>query len=86
MVNNCHEELVWLVSNRLRPVNKPIRARTILGPYLSEAQPPKKAKTQPSTQVTESTPEVAVRLKPNSTASDLKKTLKDWFAPGMIIP
>ena len=39
VINSCHEESVWLVSNKLRPVNIPDNRIIILGPYLSSAHP-----------------------------------------------
>ena len=80
-MNNCHRELVWLVSNRLKPVNIPIKRITILGPYLSEAQPPKRANIPPSNTQVDKTAEVATRVKLNSPSMDLKKTPKDMRSP-----
>jgi len=85
-MNNCHKELVWLVSNRLKPINKPIKRIIILGPYLSEAQPPKIAKAQLSTIEIEKTPEVAARVKSNSLSMDVKKTPKEKRVPKIAMP
>ena len=85
-MNSCHAVLVWLVSNRPKPVNKPIKRTTILGPYLSEAQPPKIANTQPSIVEVETTAEVATRVKLNSLAMDLKKTPKEKRIPVIVAP
>jgi len=78
--------LVWLVSNRLRPVNKPDKRMIILGPYLSKAQPPKIPNTTPNTIEIETTPEVAVLVKLNSLSMDLKKTPKEECAPIVVAP
>jgi len=85
-MNNCHKELVWPVSNRLRPVNKPIRRITILGPYLSKAQPPKIVNIPPSTIKIEKIEEVAARVKSNSPSMDLKKTPKERRIPQRVVP
>jgi len=72
-MNSCYWELVWLVSNRLKPVNRPIERITIFGPYLSKAQPAKKADTPASSILVDTTAEVAARVKSNSLSIDLKK-------------
>jgi len=83
-MNNCHVALTWLVSNKLKPVNKPIKKRTILGPYLSKAKPPKTLNTHKSSIEIEKTAEVVARLKSNSPAMDLKKTPKEVLVPKRI--
>jgi hypothetical protein len=80
-MNSCHEEFVWLVSNRLKPVNRPIERITILGPYLSKAQPAKTADTPASSILTDKIAEVAARVKLNSLCMDLKKTPKENCIP-----
>jgi len=85
-MNNCHKELVWLVSNMLKQVVKPIRRMMIFGPYLSRAHPPKTRTTQPKPIVIEITVEVIVRLRLNSAAMDLKKTPKERFIPASVAP
>ena len=85
-MNNCQAELVWLVSNRLKPVNKPIKRITILGPYLSEAQPPKKAHILASIILVDRIVDVTVRVRSNSLAMDLKKTPKESCMPRRTVP
>jgi len=80
-MNNCQAALVWLVSNRLKPVNKPIKKSTILGPYLSTAQPPKILNIDKSNIETEKIAEVVARVKLNSLSMDLKKTPKEALVP-----
>ncbi len=80
-MNNCHSELVWLVSNRLTPVNRPIKKITILGPYLSKARPAKKEHTPASIRLADRIVEVAARVKPNSLSIDLKKMPKEKYTP-----
>ena len=80
-MNNCHRELVWLVSNRLKPVNRPIKRITILGPYLSKARPAKKEHTPASIILADKIVEVAARVKLNSLSMDLKKTPKEKCIP-----
>ena len=85
-MNNCHRELVWLVNSRLKPVNSPISRTTILGPYLSKDQPPRKANTPPSIMLVDAIAEVAVRVRWNSPAMDLKKTPKEKCTPMRVVP
>ncbi len=80
-MNNCHKALVWPVSNRLKPTNKLINKTTILGPYLSRAQPPKRENIELSTMRAENIPEVAARVKLNSLSMDLKNTPKELYEP-----
>ena len=80
-MNNCQAALVWLVSNRLKPVNKPIKKRTILGPYLSKAQPPKILNIDKSNIEAEKIAEVVARVKLNSLSMDLKKIPKEVLVP-----
>ena len=80
-MNNCQAALVWLVSNRLKPVNRPIKKRTSLGPYLSKAQPPRILDRGKSNMETEKIAEVVARVKLNSLSMDLKKTPKEVLAP-----
>ncbi len=75
-MNNCHRELVWLVSNRLKPVKRPIERTTILGPYLSKAQPAKKAHTPARSILTDETAEVSARLRWNALSIDSKRHQK----------
>jgi hypothetical protein len=62
-------------------VDKPIKKNTILGPYLSMAQPPKTLNTQISSIETEKTAEVIARVRLNSLSMDLKKTPKEVAVP-----
>jgi hypothetical protein len=71
---NCQRELVKPVVIRPSPVNKPIRDNVTFGPYLSRAQPMKKAETPDNSRLTEKMEEVAARESPNSISNDLKKT------------
>lgn len=85
-MNSCHGELVWLVNNRLRPANRPIRRRTIFGPYRSIASPPTKAVMPASSILTDWMEEVTARLKMNSLSIDLKKTPKEICIPKSTVP
>ena len=85
-MNNCHRELVWLVSNRLKPVNKAIKRMTILGPCLSKDQPPKEAQTPASSKLVDKIVEVTARVKLNSLSMDLKKTPKEKCTPQIVVP
>ena len=80
-MNNCQDELAWLVSKRLRAIKKPIMKTIVLGPYLSKAQPLKGAAIEPSAMRAEKTAEVVARVKLNSFANDLKKTPNEVFVP-----
>jgi hypothetical protein len=85
-MNNCHEEVTWLVNSKLRPANRPIRRITSLGPYLSEAQPPNIANPLLNTDFNEMIQEVAARVKWNSFSIDLKKTPNDEWIPRRMVP
>ena len=85
-MNNCQEELVWLVNNNERPVKIPIRRITILGPYLSLVSPPPKAIKPISSILMELIEEVKARLKTNSLSIDLKNTPKVNCIPKRAVP
>ena len=85
-MNNCQDELVWLVNNRLRPVKIPMSRITILGPYLSIASPPPKAIKPVSSILRELIEEVKARLKTNSLSIDLKNTPKVNCMPKRAVP
>ena len=55
----------------------PIKRTTILGPYLSEAQPTRTTNIIPSTIEADATAEVAARVRLNSLSMDLKKKPKE---------
>ena len=80
-MNNCHGALVWLLVNKPKPVNRPIRKITILGPYLSRAQPPIKANDPQSNRLIENIADVAARVNRNSFSMDLKKMPKEFCIP-----
>jgi hypothetical protein len=86
VIYNCHAELVWLVNSKLRPENNPIIRITILGPYLSNAQPPNTANALANIIETEKTPEVTALVNSNSLSMDLKKTVNDERVPIVIVP
>jgi hypothetical protein len=69
-----------------RPVNNPIRKRMILGPYLSKAQPNKKAKIPESILLMEKIEEVTARVRLYSLSIDLKNTPKEEFIPYIAMP
>ena len=85
-MNNCHGELAWLVSNKLTPASMPIKRITILGPYLSEAQPPQKAHILASIILVDRIVDVTARVRLNSLAMDLKKTPKESGMPRRTVP
>ena len=85
-MNNCHSAPVWLVSNRLKAVNEPMRKITSRGPYLSKAQPPKTLKVAPMSINREIIREVAARFKSNSLSIDLKNTPKENCIPARVVP
>ena len=78
-------ELAKLVSIRLKPVKRPIKEKTSLGPYLSNAQPPAKVKNIHKIMNNEEMLEVAARVKSNSLVIDLKKTPNDSREPARTI-
>ena len=84
-MNNCHRELTWLVSSRLKQIRSPIIRAMIFGPYLSKAQPPRKANKLPSTIFTDKTEEVKVRVKLNSLSIDVKNTPKEKRIPKTVV-
>ena len=85
-MNNCHGALTWLANNSPRPVESPTTRIMSLGPYLSEDQPPRIEKMEPSAIYVEKMPEVAARLSRNSPSIGLKKTPKDMRIPKVIMP
>ena len=70
-----------LVNIRLKPVKKPIRRTTVLGPYLSNNQPVMKAATPARTILIDTIVDVVVRDMLNVLSMDLKKTPNDWTVP-----
>ena len=70
-----------LVSNRHKPVNKPINKKTSLGPYLSKAQPPAIVNGMDNKVNAEYKLEVVARVRSNSLASGLKKTPNEKRVP-----
>ena len=80
-MNSCQGEPVWLVSSRLKPVNRPINRTTTLGPYLSRAHPAIKEDAPARSIFTDTIAEVAALVKANSLAIDLKKMPKERCIP-----
>ena len=78
---NCHRELVNPVVSSPIPVNKPIKKRTGLGPYLSKAQPIKKADMPESILLTEKIEDVTARVRLYSLSIELKNTPKVKVTP-----
>ena len=76
--------MVRLVSSRLKPVNKPMKKKTSLGPYRSRAQPPAKVTKAQKTIYTEKRLDVAARVRSNSFARGLKKTPNEKRVPEKI--
>ena len=76
-MNNCQTSVVRLVIKRLRPVKVPIKRPTFLGPYRSEAQPPRIVTKEQISIYTEKILEVAPRLTPKSASRDFRNMPKE---------
>ena len=83
-MNSCQAALVSPVNMKLMPIKNPITVKTILGPYISIAQPPVKAKMQLKAMRQDRIAEVVARVSPKALSKDLKKTPKEEVTPIMM--
>jgi hypothetical protein len=85
VIKSCQVESAREVSNRLKPVSKPMRNMTIREPYLSMSQPTRAAKAAESAMYEENIDDVVARFRENSAASDLKNTPNEFRVPTRMV-